>query len=107
MKILSVRALMAMEDEATFIPEHTRQSVIDWIDTGYIDVDDFLYCLIANDLKATFMVADNINRHHVRTIVTWFYQYAPSMPVACWGSPEAVGKYREWLSKIAEEKKNG
>jgi hypothetical protein len=52
---------------------------------------DFLTAVIQNNLMEAIGRADEEALLHLRDIVAWFYNEAPS---TCWGSPE---KMKEWL----------
>ena len=74
------------------IPAHMREGVKLWIEKGVLP-GDFLAAFLRNDLKETFVRADDINRQRIGDFVTFFYMYAP---INCWGSPENM---TEWMKR--------
>lgn len=74
-----------------YVPEHIRDAIRLYIDRG-IPPGSFVEAVICNNLKDTFGKADIENRHHIRTIVAWFYWNAPA---GCWGSVE---RYKDWIA---------
>ena len=77
------------EEHIHLIPEHMRESVLAWIETGR-PVGNFLTAVISNDLFMAIGKADDINRHALPDYMTYFFNYAPG---GCWGSRKAV---EEW-----------
>jgi hypothetical protein len=63
---------------------------------------DFVYAVLTNDLKESFMRADSLNRQNLYDIVCYCYS---EIPAIAWGSVEKV---REWSKgRIAEIKAEG
>jgi hypothetical protein len=85
------------EDYYTYVPPHTRDGIINWIEHG-IEPGAFLKAVICNNLKEAFGRADDINIVHLKSIVSWFYNHAPS---DCWGSPE---NYEHWIETHSEKR---
>lgn len=88
-KFLGDRQVDAMKDPFCYVPEHTRDGIIRWIEFG-IEPGSFLTAVIQNDLKNSFGQADQYNAEALQTIVAWFYNHAPE---PCWGS---VDKFKDW-----------
>lgn len=82
-----------MDDIHTFVPDHMRQTFIDYIEKGY-EPGGFARAVLENNLVEAFGRADHINQMSLQSIVSWVYNYAPS---ACWGSPEKVDA---WLGRF-------
>lgn len=101
LKFLSEDGVNAMHEQHTFVPEHTRGSIIRFIEFG-IEPGSFLLAVINNDLKNAFGQADIENTYHIRTIVSWFYNYAPSN---CWGYNSSFEHWREFLKRTMERLK--
>ena len=85
-----------MDDEFSYVPHHTRDSIKLWIDKG-IHAGSFVQAVIENDLGSAIGKADSINKEHIPSIVAWFYNYAPSY---CWGSKE---KADTWAERFKED----
>jgi hypothetical protein len=79
-----------MDEPETYVPEHMREPFQRWIEYG-ISPGSFGFALLSNDLKGSFLLADHINSRHIKSIFTWFYNYAPS---DCWGSVENVQNWK-------------
>lgn len=77
------------EENINLIPEHMRESVLAWIETGRMP-GDFLRNLLSNNLSLTFHHADPTNRAAVYDYIFYLHNYAPA---PCWGSPKNV---EEW-----------
>ena len=75
----------------TLLPEHIRGGTQRWIEHG-VPPGDFLIAVICNQLKQSFMWADDINRFRMFDIVSFFYNEAPS---ECHGSEERMKKWQE------------
>lgn len=73
----------------SMLPEHIREGVKLYIEEGILP-GLFLRAVICNNLKESFILADDINIEHLRDIISFFYYEAP---YKCWGSPE---KMRDW-----------
>jgi hypothetical protein len=74
------------------LPGHIQGGVQRYIEKR-IEPGSFLSAVICNDLREACACADDINRHRLFDIVSWFYCEAPGN---CWGSPE---KFLAWLSE--------
>jgi hypothetical protein len=74
------------------LPGHIQGGVQRYIEKR-IEPGSFLSAVICNDLREACAYADDINRHRLFDIVSWFYCEAPGN---CWGSPE---KFLAWLSE--------
>lgn len=71
------------------IPPHTHESLVAYIERGQDPFCDFLYAILANDLKGAVHTADEINLPMIPHIVAWIYNYAPA---TCQGSNEKVNR---------------
>ena len=87
-----------MAIDYTKLPEHIRDSVQRYIETG-CPVGSFLTAVISNDLCSAFACADSINSTNMQRIVGFFYNEAPS---TCWGSPEKMNAWIEHHQKERE-----
>lgn len=83
------------------LPEHIQGGVQRYIENG-ITPGDFLQAVICNNLKESFMYADDINVVYMHEIVNWFYNYAPGV---CWGSWERMEKWCKQGGLVGREKK--
>src|SRR4051812_28095493 len=83
---LSQDKIDAMQDQFSFVPEHMRAGIINYIENG-LPAGGFLSAVLENDLKSACGRADHINQQHIPSIVAWFWNFAPS---TCWGSREKV-----------------
>lgn len=88
---------MPMQINYDGLPEHLREGVQLYIEHG-IEPGGFLTGVICNQLKQSFMCADDINIHRMLDIVNFFYNQAP---MGCWGSPEAM---KQWIEHKRAEK---
>ncbi len=95
---LSQGKLDAMNDSFTFVPEHTRDTLVKYIESG-VPTGSFVQAVLENNLRETFGRADHINSQHIGTICAWLYNFAPS---SCWGSPDRVQNWYE-AHKAARE----
>ena len=73
------------------IPEHCRESLKRYVETG-CPVGDFLTAVLCNSLVDAFARADDINARHMRQYACWLYNQAPG---PCWRSQEKVKKWIE------------
>lgn len=96
MKYLTPQDIDAMQREACYVPEHNRDTLIQYIEIGS-PVDSLIEAVLRGDLFDAFGRADHINAQHVGTICAWLYNYAPS---PCFGSPEKV---KNWFAKFRSE----
>lgn len=96
-RIISDVAIAAMEEAFSFVPEHTRSTLINYIENGW-STGGFVNAVLSNDLKGAFGKVDHINSQHVGSIVAWLWNYAPS---TCWGSPEKVTAWYSQFQKGA------
>ena len=74
------------------IPAHCCDSLAGYITGEYRHVGSFLSALLSNNLRDTFVRADDINQQAIKTYVGFLYNYAPS---GCRGSVE---KFPGWLN---------
>jgi len=74
------------------IPEHMRYGVKEYIEDG-VPQGGFLAAMIQNNLKETFIRADDINRMSIGGFVEFFYRFAP---ISCWGSQ---ANYDTWIER--------
>lgn len=81
--------MMMNDANWTLIPEHCRGGLRRYIERG-TDVGDFLYAVLANDLRGAVRRADDTNMGHLADYVKFLYCYAPSQ---CWGSPAKVAAW--------------
>ncbi len=79
------------EKNINLIPEHMRESVLAWIETGR-PVGSFLTAVISNDLFVAIRRADDINRHALPDYMAYFFNYTPD---GCWGSRKNVEKWHK------------
>jgi len=93
------RLEIAMETPESYVPEHTRHALLDYVQYGH-PVGGFLTAVLENNLKEAFGRADNFNAASLRSIVCWLYNYAPAH---CWGRQGAMEYYRECLAKAKEQ----
>jgi hypothetical protein len=68
------------------VPKGLHGGIERWI-TDRMPPGGFLQSVIANDLREAFARADQNSTAHMKDIVAFFYNEAPS---TCWGSPEAL-----------------
>lgn len=78
-----------MGDNYTYVPHHMREGFILWIEHG-IPAGSFGMAVIENDLTRAVQCGDEINKRALHSIVSWFYNYAPS---GCWGSREKASAW--------------
>jgi hypothetical protein len=71
------------------LPEHIQEGVKRYIEHGILP-GNFLQAVICNDLKESFLLADDINIKRMFDIVHFFYNQAPSL---CWGSYKEMEKW--------------
>lgn len=76
------------------IPEHMRNDLDLYLRRG-IPPGSFMLAVLRNDLVDAYARADHINQHRIRDYADFLYNYAPSIPVRAWGSPEAVSHWIE------------
>ena len=74
------------------LPEHIQGGVRRYIEDG-IPPGSFLQAVMSNNLKESFMYADDTNIERMFDIVDFFYNEAP---IECWGSKE---KMSHWVEK--------
>jgi len=74
------------------LPPHIRGGAKMYIEE-YIPPGDFLQAVICNNLKESFIRADETNTRMMWNIVNFFYNEAP---MNCWGSEK---KMRSWLQR--------
>lgn len=79
-----------MDDEFSFVPHHMRDGFKLYIECGILP-GSFGTAVLENDLAGAIGKADSINQNHLKGIVSWIYNFAPS---DCWGSKAAV---EEWV----------
>lgn len=72
------------------LPEHIRGGARRYIEDGVLP-GDFLQAVICNNLRESFVKADDTNTDRMFDIVCFFYNEAPSR---CWGSEE---KMYNWI----------
>lgn len=83
---------LAFDRLDTFVPEHDRESIRNYIDHR-VPMGAFLTAVVENNLSRAIACADDTNLKHLYSIVRWFYQCAPSL---CWGSQR---RHEAWLAK--------
>lgn len=79
-----------MDDVETFIPTHIRDGIKMWIEKA-VPSGSFVMSVASNDLSGAIGRADHVNKQYLPTIVSWFYNYAPT---GCWGSQEKVDQWK-------------
>ena len=82
------------------IPEHMRDSLVDYIVAGILP-GSFLSAVLAGDLFGAIGTADHVNIARLPDYATFLYDCAP---VGCFGSYEAVRKWRGLLTEEAAER---
>lgn len=75
------------------LPTGLQGGVKRYIEHG-INPGHFLSAIIDNNLKEACARADDINRHLLFDICSWFYNEAPAQ---CWGSRE---KHERWIKQF-------
>lgn len=80
---------------------HVQESVetIDRFVEHGIPPGGFIYAVLTNNLKESFMRADTHNREYLFDIVSYCYN---EIPAAAWGSVE---KYNEWGNEVRKQSK--
>lgn len=73
------------------LPRHMREGARLYIEHGVIP-GRFLQAVICNDLRESFLRADDINIHRMSDIVSFFHSQAPAR---CWGSKERMMAWSE------------
>lgn len=73
------------------IPDYTRAEIDAWIQSGVLP-SRFLCSVLENKLKQSYQNADENNLFAIPAIVNYLYNNAPG---TCWGSVEAVTRWRE------------
>lgn len=86
---------MPLEINYDDLPPHIRGGVKRYIEDGILP-GDFLQAVICNNLKESFMHADEINTQRMWDIVSFFYNEAP---MNCWGSQERMVQWH-WSRKF-------
>jgi len=71
------------------IPKHIEEAFDRYVNCR-ISPGDFLQAVLSNDLKGSFMLADDENRENLFDIVSYVYN---ELPFNCQGSPEKVKKW--------------
>lgn len=79
------------------LPKHIRGGVQRYIEGG-VKPGHFLQAVICNDLKESFIKADDTNIARMFDIVCFFYNEAP---YDCWGSKE---KMLQWMKSKEDER---
>jgi len=79
-------------DARDLLPAHIRDSVRRYVEKG-INPGSFLTSVVSNDLFEAVGRADDVNRHRLFDICSWFYGYAPP---ACFGSEKRV---KAWVER--------
>ena len=79
------------------IPGYMHGAIVRYYEEG-IPPGDFLTALINNDLRETFLRADDTNAQCVKSYVTWFFNQAPA---GSWGHATAV---ENWVKQFTEAK---
>lgn len=92
----SIKAvLLSCPPNYSKLPEHIRGGVKRYVEEGVLP-GSFLRAVICNQLKESFMLADETNIARMFDIVGFFYNEVPS---GCWGSPEKMKKWAEMYTK--------
>jgi len=78
------------------IPELTLDQINNFVENG-IPPGDFVNALLCNDLKKSFMYADDMNQVAMFKIVKYLYN---KIPMGCWGSQEKVNA---WIATKRQE----
>ena len=73
------------------IPENIRDGMVAYIEDGVVP-GSFLSAVLENNLCKSFLTADYANKPRLLDIVTYLYNYVPSL---CWGSKEKVDLWCE------------
>ena len=82
------------------IPERTKRALQAWVEHGQLP-GGFCAAVISNDLTEAVNRADDENLAALPEIVRWLYNKAPC---GCWGSPEHVKNWPEYLRSKANGK---
>lgn len=77
------------------IPEHTKGMIKKYVENGY-HPGSFIYAVLTNNLKESFICADNLNTLYMKEIVSFIYN---KLPYNCHGSIERV---EHWMSCFDE-----
>ena len=70
--------------------------MMEYVEFGIIDKEDFLWALVTNNLKGVYLTADNTNVQKIKEWVDWLYNKTPGI---CWGSE---WKVVEWCKSRAD-----
>jgi len=84
----------------SLLPEHIRGGVQRYIENG-IRPGDFLQAVISNDLRESFIRADDTNIERMYDIICFFYNQAP---LNCWGSAEHLAAWMKKGGLLGKEK---
>lgn len=87
-----------IEDDLSLIPEGMRDVVFNYVVYG-LQPGHFLTAVLTNNLKEACARGDETNLAALVNYVRFFYW---AVPIACWGSEEAVAR---WLAQGAELRK--
>lgn len=73
------------------LPEHTRSSLIRWIEVGRNKPPGgFISALLSNNLREVFMRADDFNLPNIHYITQWMFNHMPP------GSYGEKGVLKSW-----------
>jgi hypothetical protein len=73
------------------LPAHMIPSFRQYIEHHVMpDPSSFLYAVLTNDLKESFVRADHVNLAHMKNIVVFLYS---KMPVEAWGDRDRVKRW--------------
>ena len=97
---LNERSLAALTISG--IPNYMHDGIIDYYKNGW-KPGSFLSAVINNNLKESFLCADDKNIYCIKEYIMWFYNYAPT---GTWGYSDAVNDYIKRLKEIEKESRN-
>ena len=89
----SIRNAMERRD----VPDHLHDGFVNYLKYAYMP-GDALTAILSNDLKKTFMHADESTIAGLHAIVMFLYN---DVPGNAWGSPE---KAKAWLEQVRQER---
>ncbi|KKN74368.1 hypothetical protein LCGC14_0391690 [marine sediment metagenome] len=80
------------------IPAHMHEGITAYVETGR-PMGHFLTAVLSNDLREAAARADDENTLALAGWVKFLYNYVPS---ECWGSLEAMARWREYHAERRE-----
>jgi len=80
------------------IPNYMREGLHGYLDHGIVELGDFLYNVLCNNLVQAFMYADVNNMRNLPAYANFLYNHAP---IGSWGSKKKVDA---WIENKRKEK---